>query len=76
MTTEKELNYKGYIIYVNKENQEITEYSVMREKDYWFIIDSISYDEDTVDTWVDILKKRVDEFIESKGASEELEDEY
>lgn len=76
MTTERELDYKGFIIYVNKENPENTEYFVMRDEDNWFIIDDFSYDEDTVDTWVGLLKRRVDEFIETKGASEELEDEY
>lgn len=74
--SDKEVKYRGYTIYVSKENKYSTECFVTRDSDQWFIIDTISYDEDTTSTWISMLKQRVDEFIKTKGASEELEDDY
>lgn len=76
MSIKKQVSYKGYILYVNKETAGFTEYFVTREEDQWFIIDDFSYDNDSCITWIDILKGRVDQFIDTEGLSEGLDEEY
>lgn len=76
MSKETQELYRGYTLYVNKETTGFTEYFVTREEDQWFIIDDFSYDNDSCITWIDILKGRVDQFIDTKGLSEGLDEEY
>ena len=72
--------YKGYLIEVNREESlggwENCYFFVYRESDGLAVIDSFTTGEDTEETIMQCMKDRVDEFIETKGASECLEDEY
>lgn len=73
--SKKELPYHGYDIVVDKEDG-LTSFSVYRQSDGLEIICDFTEGNDSVSTIIKCMKERVDEFILTKGASEELEDDY
>ena len=71
----KEVSYHGYLICVDKE-EGLTSFSVFRESDMWEVICDFTEGNDSTSSLIKMLKSRVDEFILTKGESEELEEEY
>ena len=73
-------DYRGYEIVVTRAyslgGSLNCYFSVFRKEDGLTVIDSFTSGEDPVSDMVEAMKRRVDEFIESRGASECLEDEY
>lgn len=71
----KDVDYKGYIISVDKEVG-LTSYSVFRKEDMWEIISDFTEGSDRITSIIKDLKGRVDEFILTEGESEYLGAEF
>jgi len=73
-------SYKGYEIRVVRERclagYSLIYYDVFRDVDGLHVIGDFTESEDTIRTITKDLKQRVDEFIETKGESEDLSEEY
>jgi hypothetical protein len=75
------VEYKGFDIDVAKEEclagYKLTYFSVFRKSDGWELTSGYSDDNDTVRTWIGMLKTRVDGFIlmPSEEMSETTDDE-
>lgn len=71
-------SYRGYLIEAKRQKclggWENLYYSVMRESDWLEVIVSLTDGNDTDEEYIGYMKKRVDDFIETRGASEDLED--
>ena len=74
------VNYKGFEINVDREEclagYELLYYSVYREEDGLEVICSFEDSAEKVRDMVKAMKSRVDEFLATRGASEELEDMF
>ena len=74
------VEYKGFEINVTKEKclggWEMLYFNVYRISDGLCVEDSFTEGEETVRGMVGYMKDRVDEFIETKGVSEYLKDEF
>lgn len=73
------VDYRGFEIDVCRE-QSLAGYSmlyftVMRESDGWFLIDSFSESDDTPEDMVEGFKKSVDDYLENPEDWDELDDE-
>lgn len=72
--------YKGYSIEISREDcmggWPMTYFDVFRVSDGLHVIGNFSEAEDSIDSFVDDMKSRVDEFIKTKGASEEMEEDF
>jgi len=80
MDIKMKVYYKGYEVEVKREEcmagYKLVYFSVYRVEDGLCVVDSFDETKDTVRDYIKWMKGRVDEFIESKGASELMEDEY
>lgn len=74
------VKYKGFQIEVNRETSlagyKMIYFRVFRISDGLFIVDDFEDSIDSLKTYVEAMKQRVDEFIETKGKSENLSDFY
>jgi hypothetical protein len=62
-----ETQYRGFDIDVTKEKSmagyKLTYFSIFRQSDGYEVVSGFSDDDDTVQTWVEMMKSRVDGFI-------------
>ena len=72
--------YKGYLIEVEREDcmggWELTYFDVFRDCDLLHVIGDFSTGEDSLQIYVENMKSRIDEFIETKGDSEDLSEDF
>jgi hypothetical protein len=73
-------DYRGYEIEVTREESlggwDNTYFNAYRISDGLEVICNFSEGEDTLEDWMGWMKDRVDQFIETKGASECMEEDY
>lgn len=74
------VSYRGYEIECKREKAlggwSSLYYTVYRESDGLCVIDDFTTGNDKVSDYVGYMKKRVDEFIAARGASENMEDDF
>ena len=69
--------YKGYEIDATRDSKEGNlYYSVFREEDGLEVVCDFTSGDESEAEYVEYMKARVDEFIKTEGASEEMADEY
>ena len=73
-------NYRGYEIDCSRDEScgagEHLYFSVFRIEDQLCVVESFTTGEDSESAYVRYMKERVDEFIRTKGASEDMADDY
>jgi len=74
------VKYKGYEIEVRREpclgGWPVTYFDVFRISDGLIVIGDFTEGEDTMNDITDMMKDRVNEFIKTKGASENMAEDY